>query len=76
MAMIQDFKQYANAVHPKKSGKNLFVLATDASTEGSFMYISSLSGHDVQMYNGAILTTAPIITQGFTNHKIEAMVKL
>ena len=32
-AMIQDFKQYANAVHPKKSGKNLFVLATDASKE-------------------------------------------
>ena len=44
--------------------------------EVSFMHISSLSGDDVQMYNGAILTTAPIITQGFSNHKIEAMVKL
>ena len=42
----------------------------------SFMHISSLSGDDVQMYNGAILTTAPIIMQGFSNHKIEAMVKL
>ena len=44
--------------------------------EVSFMHISSLSGDDVQMYNGAILTTAPIIMHGFSKHKIEATVKL